>query len=129
MGLRVLNTDRADHADRPDQTIQIHFTRIIRPLRAQKYLETAPTTQPTATYVIRVTTVAPGGAEAKHEIRLVDPGDTKPLNATYNDLAFEADRSVAGQLAGDFLKGSSPPPSATPRFGNDPDAAPFSPGP
>ena len=101
----------------------------LHPLRAQKYLETAPTTQPTATYVIRLTTVAPGGAEAKHEIRLVDPGDTKPLNATYNDLAFEADRSVAGQLAGDFLKGSSPPPSATPSFGNDPDAAPFSPGP
>ena len=101
----------------------------LHPLRAQKYLETAPTTQPAATYVIRITTVAPGGAEAKHEIRLVDPGDTKPLNATYNDLAFEADRSVADRFSGDFLKGSTPPPSATPSFGNDPNAAPFSPGP
>jgi hypothetical protein len=101
----------------------------LHPLRAQKYLESAPTTQPTATYVIRITTVAPGGAEAKHEIKLVDPGDTKPLLATYNELAFEADRSLADRLSGDFLKGSSPSPAAGQSFGNDPDAAPFPAGP
>jgi len=103
----------------------------LHPLRAQKYLESAPTTQPTGTYVIKVTTVAPGGAQANHEIKLVDPGSTKPLNATYNDLAFEADRSLVDRLSGDFLKGSTPSPAPSPAgsFGNDPDAAPFPVGP
>jgi hypothetical protein len=102
----------------------------LHPLRAQKYLESAPTTQPTATYVIRVTTVAAGGAQATHELKLVDPGDTKPLNATYNDLAFEADRSLVDRLSGDFVKGSTPTPAAGGTGpGNDPDAAPFPVGP
>ena len=103
----------------------------LHPLRAQKYLESAPTTQPTGTYVIKLTTVAPGGQQANHEVKLVDPGNTKPLNATYNDLAFEADRSLVDRLSGDFLKGSSPPPptGAPPSLGNDPDAAPFPVGP
>ena len=34
--------------------------RQLDPLRAEKYLESAPTTQPTATYSVRITTVAPG---------------------------------------------------------------------
>ncbi|MEA2734142.1 MAG: hypothetical protein QOE14_593, partial [Humisphaera sp.] len=93
--------------------------------------ESAPTTQPTGTYGIKVTTVAPGGAQASHEVKLVDPGNTKPLLATYNDLAFEADRSLVDRLSGDFLKGSAPPPPArgpgNPE--NDPDAAPFPVGP
>ena len=55
--------------------------------------------------MIRITTVAAGGAEAKHEIKLVDPGDTKPLIGTYNELAFEADRSMVGPALGRFLEG------------------------
>ena len=98
----------------------------LHPLRAQKYLESASTTQPTATYVVRITTVAAGGDGATHELKLVDPGDSKPLIATYNDLAFEADRSIVDRLSGDFLQGSA----ATPSAGDDDfDAAPFSPGP
>ena len=99
----------------------------LHPLRAQKYLESAPSTQPTATYVIKVTTVAAGGAEATHEVRLVDPGSNKPLIATYNDMAFEADRILIDRLSGDFVKGSTP--AAIPSLGgagsDDSDAAPF----
>jgi hypothetical protein len=78
-------------------------------MRATKYLESAPTTQPSATYVVTIVTQAAGGEPAKtHVIKLVDPGNSKPLIATYNDLAFEADRFIVDRLSGDFLKGSKP---------------------
>jgi hypothetical protein len=103
----------------------------LHPLRAQKYLENPPATQPTASYVVRITTVAAGGAEATHELRLVDPGGTQPLRGTYNDLAFEADRFLVDRLSGDFLKGSAPatPPGTGGAPGHDSDAAPFPVGP
>lgn len=83
------------------------------PLRATKYLESAPSTQPTASYVVTVVTQAAGGEPAKTiELRLVDPGNSKPIDATYNDLAFEADRFIVDRLSGDFLKGSKPAPGA-----------------
>ena len=81
----------------------------LHPLRAQKYLETAPTTQPTASYVLSISTAGPGGTPVnRYEITLVDPGDMKPLIGTYNGLAFEVDRSLVDRISGDFLKGSAP---------------------
>ena len=85
----------------------------LHPLRAQKYLETAPTTQPTASYVLSISTAGPGGTPVnRYEITLVDPGDMKPLIGTYNGLAFEVDRSLVDRISGDFLKGSAPAESA-----------------
>ncbi|MEO6436220.1 MAG: DUF4340 domain-containing protein, partial [Tepidisphaeraceae bacterium] len=98
----------------------------LHPLRAQKYLESAPVTQPTtqpaASYVLKVTTEGPGGTPVNHyELKLTDPGNAQPLIGSYNELAFEMDRSVVDRLSGDFLKGSAPPPHS---FANEglPDA-------
>jgi len=73
--------------------------------------------------------VASGGQQGSHEVKLVDPGNTKPLLGTYNDLAFEADRSLVDRLSGDFLKSSAAPTPPANSLGNDPDAAPFPVGP
>jgi hypothetical protein len=95
----------------------------LHPLRAQKYLEASTaTTQPTATYTLRITTQAAAGAAPKtDEIRLVDPGNSQPLVGTYNGLTFEVDRFLMDRLSGDFLKGSAPSNEASP-------AAPEAPG-
>jgi hypothetical protein len=85
----------------------------LHPLRVTKYLESAPTTQPTATYVVKITTQAAGGAPAEaHEVRLVDPGNSQPLIGSYNGLAFEIDRAFANRLEGGFERGAAPPPGA-----------------
>ncbi len=97
----------------------------LHPLRAQKYLEASTaTTQPTATYTLRITTQAAAGAAPKtDEIRLVDPGNSQPLVGTYNGLTFEVDRFLMDRLSGDFLKGSSSSNEASPA-----PAAPEAPG-
>ena len=93
------------------------------PLRATKYLESAPATQPTATHVVRITTQAAAGAPEKtHEIRIVDPGNAQPLVGTYNDLAFELDRFIVDRLTGDFERGAA---DAT----RDDEEEPHTPGP
>jgi hypothetical protein len=71
------------------------------PLRVDKYLEPSKaTTQPTATWTIRITTES-GGTTTTHEISLVDPGDNKPLIGAYMDLRFEIYRGfVDGLLEG-----------------------------
>jgi hypothetical protein len=113
----------SDLKDADDSKVDTLLTQL-HPLRAQKYLDAAPTTQPTATYVVTVTTQAAGGAPAKtHEIRLVDPGNSKPLIGTYNGLVFEVDRFVADRLKSDFLKGSAPASGTDDHAGHDDEAA------
>src|SRR5207244_63671 len=47
----------------------------LHPLRAEKYLATAPTTQPAGRYVLSVTSTGPGGSPVtEHQITLIDPG-------------------------------------------------------
>ena len=90
----------------------------LHPLRARKYVEKAPTTQPTATYTIRVTTQAAGGASpVQHEINLVDPGNSGEVTGTYNGLAFEVDRFFLDRVTGDFHKGAAPATPAMPPGG------------
>src|SRR5439155_11309419 len=49
----------------------------LHPLRVRKYLEKAPTTQPSATYVIKLDAQGPGGAAVvHHELKLIDPGNS-----------------------------------------------------
>ena len=99
----------------------------IHPLRVQSYLESAPTTQPTATYALKIATEGPGGTPVnQHEISLVDRGNFQPLIGTYNGLAFEVERSLVDRLSGDFLKGSAPADAPEP-LAND--GFPFPPGP
>src|SRR5205085_10499102 len=65
----------------------------LHPLRATKYLEKLPTTQPSPTYVLQVKTVGAGGAtSAGYELRITDMGPTNPPVVQYHDLTFEVDR-------------------------------------
>ena len=87
----------------------------LHPLRVEKYLETAPTTQPSADYVLTIKTVGAGGAEtATYQLRITDPGGEAKLIGRYNDLTFELDRSLLKKLDGDF-KTKRPPSRSPPR--------------
>jgi len=91
----------------------------LHPLRATKYLESSsPATQLSATYSVTIITQGAGGEPPRTiELRLVDPGDSKPLVGTYNGLTFELDRMIIDRLTGDFLKGSTP--AAPSGFGHE----------
>jgi hypothetical protein len=71
--------------------------RELNPLRADKFHETAPTTQPASTITLAVETT-----DARHEIRFIDPGDGQPINAAYNGLSFEVPRFVMEKFEADF---------------------------
>ncbi len=81
----------------------------LHPLRVEKYLETAPTTQPSGSYNLAVHTV--DGADL--QLRFTDPGNNGKLIGSYNDLTFELDRAFVEKLTGDFKtkKPEPPPPS------------------
>ena len=70
-----------------------------KPLRVERYLETAPTTQPSASYTLTIDTT-----DARHDLRLVDPGNAQPVIGSYNGLTFEVARSILEKLESDFAK-------------------------
>jgi hypothetical protein len=87
----------------------------LHPLKVEKYLETSPTTQPTANYVLTIKTIGAGGADtATYELQITDPGGEGKLIGRYNDLAFELDRSLLKKLDGDFKTKRPPEPAAAP---------------
>jgi hypothetical protein len=70
-----------------------------------------PTTQPSARYVVHVSTVAAGGAKSgEYEFRLSDQGEIKPLIGEYNGLLFELPHSFLESITGDFANKPKPPP-------------------
>ena len=73
----------------------------LHPLKAEKYLEQAPATQPSATYRLTVHTAAASGT-TDYIFSLIDPGSEKPLIGSYQDLTFEIERAFAAKLDGDF---------------------------
>ncbi|WP_428937547.1 DUF4340 domain-containing protein [Fontivita pretiosa] len=86
-----------------DDTKVADLLRELRPLRANKYVESSPpTTLPAATYTLAIET-----PDATHEIRLVDPGDSKPLIGMYGGLTFEVWRSLADRLDSEFAKAAA----------------------
>ena len=94
----------------------------LHPLRATKYLESAPTTQPSGTYTLTVTTIAAGGAAPQSQvIKLIDRGTAEPLIGETEGLVFEADRSLITKLEGNFEKGAAPPTPPAPQI---PEGAP-----
>jgi hypothetical protein len=87
----------------------------LHPLKVEKYLESAPTTQPVANYILTVKTIGAGGADtATYELQITDPGGEAKLIGHYNDLAFELDRSILKKLDGDFKTKRPPEPVSTP---------------
>lgn len=98
----------------------------LNPLRAERYLEapaTAPATQPADQYLITITTGGTGVMpERTHEIRLRTSGSDQPVIGEYNGLTFEVDRSLLGQLGGDFTW--KPAPAAPQQPSETPDGFP-----
>ncbi len=91
----------------------------LHPLKAQKFLEKSPTTQPAKTWLLRIHSEPAGGKPAGAiELHLSDLGPDSPPVATYGDLVFEVDRNLLDNLAADFAAASEPPafpPPAAPR--------------
>lgn len=98
----ALLTDPKGDAD--DAAVSSLLTEL-HPLRATKFLETTPTTKPTAQIVVRFTTEGPGGTPVNnYELRLIDPGGDRPVLAEYNGLSFELPRTFLTKLEGNFAK-------------------------
>jgi hypothetical protein len=92
----------------------------LHPLRVTKYLESAPTTPPTASYVLKVHTTAYGDQPAKvYEIKLTETGvgaDAKVIGQ-YEGLTFEVDRFLLDRVTGDFTKKKdAPQPAVLPQI-------------
>jgi hypothetical protein len=79
--------------------------RELNPLRVDKYNETTPATQPSATVTLTIETT-----DARHEIRFIDPGEGKALTGAYNGLSFEVPRSILDKMEADFNKTKPPGP-------------------
>ena len=94
----------------------------LHPLRAEKFVENTPTTQPAtqpaAAYTLTVR-VGPHDGKGPQEfvIHFTSPGATGNLAATSEDLTFELERSILEKLDGDFKtpKPAAPMP-ASPSF-------------
>jgi Domain of unknown function (DUF4340) len=85
----------------------------LHPLRAEKYIEANPTTQPAGTYTLTVHTTGskPGEPGEDFILRITDAGPTGPVIASYKDLTFELARPFLDKLTGDFkTKKPEPPP-------------------
>jgi hypothetical protein len=85
----------------------------LNPLRADKFLDAKPaTTQPAATYTLKITTQAAGGAPAVEQtVTIVDADETKSPVGSFEDLSFEVSRSTLDKLKQDFSKASAPAPN------------------
>jgi hypothetical protein len=94
----------SDHNMAADDAKVTTLLGALHPLMAEKYLESAPTTQPAGQYVLTVTTVAPGGTPQDHLIALIDPGHDQSLLGSYNGLHFQAPRSLLTDLQGTWVK-------------------------
>jgi len=76
----------------------------LRPLKAEKFLATMPTTQPTAKYAVRIMTGGLRGMPVtNHELTLIDRGEAQPMVGQYNGLTFEVNRAIAAKLSIDFV--------------------------
>lgn len=87
----------------------------VHPLRATRYLESAPTTPATANYTVMISTTAYGDQPAQlYELKLVETGsgaDAKVIGY-YQDLIFEVDRFFLDRVTADFTKKTEPPAEA-----------------
>jgi hypothetical protein len=107
-------------ADADDAQVD-ELLRALNPLKTTKYLETAPTTQPAATYTLTVKTIGAGGVDVNaYSFRVTDPGTTGTPTGGYDALAFELDRTVLQKLEGDFKTPKPAMPEAPPFGGGFP---------
>ncbi len=85
------------------------------PLKADKFVEKSPTTQPATSFTVTLTFGPGSGSGAgEYTLHFVDPGGDAKLIGTYEDLVFEVDRAIAKDLEGDFkTKKIEPAPAPT----------------
>jgi hypothetical protein len=82
----------------------------LHPLRADKYLATAPTTRPVAQYALRITSGGIHGlALTQYELHITDPGGDKPLIGQVNGLSFEMSRSILPRFEENYVKDTTTP--------------------
>lgn len=107
----------ADGADASENDVR-DFLNALHPLRADKYLDSNPASQPTVGhYTVKLHTEAAGGAKAADvEIRFADRGgNDQPLIGEYNGLTFEVSRFTLSRfLEGDFKNKAGTPGAAAP---------------
>ena len=85
--------------------------RNLHPLRATKYVESAPANGKTVS--VKLETGGGGVRPVGHtEIKFVAPGEGKPPVGVYNGLSFEVDQALFDRLTTDFTKpGPAPLPT------------------
>jgi len=102
----------ADGADASQSRVEALLNRF-HPLRVDRYLAEPPTIdQPAAIYTVVINTEAAGGARsARYELRLIDPGNARPLSGEHDGLYFETGRSLLDSMTGDFANKVEPVPA------------------
>ena len=118
----VLGADGKIDADENDAT---GLLGALHPLRADKFLEANPTTQPVKSYRLTVRTDSAGGAKsADVVVRFLDRGSDQPYVGDYNGLMFEVPRATFSKfLDADFKvkpAGAGGPPQPQPGAGFPP---------
>ncbi len=73
----------------------------LHPLKADKFLESSSTTQPSKQYTVTLTLT---GQAAPAVLTLTDPGNDASLIGTYNGLTFNLSRTIATDLSAEFKK-------------------------
>jgi hypothetical protein len=75
----------------------------LHPLNATKFLESAPTTQPAASYALTVHVgPANGHGPEDYTVKFTNTGSTESVTGTYEDLTFETDRAILEKLDAKF---------------------------
>jgi hypothetical protein len=82
----------------------------LHPLRAEKYLEKAPTTRPVAQYALKVTSGGLHGlALVQYDLHITDPGGEKPVIGEMNGLSFEMSRGILAKFDESYMKDTTTP--------------------
>jgi hypothetical protein len=82
----------------------------LKPLRADKFLPSAPTTRPVAQYVLRLQTGGLRGMPvATDGLTLLDPGQNQPIIAQYNGLTFELSRTLLPKFEVNYVQDQQTP--------------------
>jgi len=100
--------------DADDDAVQNLLT-ALNPLTVDHYIDKLPTTVPSHTYRLTVTTVGPGGSPTTdYSIELIDPNGIDAPYGTYNGVPFVAQRMLITDLQSRFVKSApATQPAAT----------------